>query len=80
MAYGIDPPGAVTGRPQGRLTRPKPVFALHPNAPQMPEFIKTAKDLMNTYGTSQLPPGLMPRWMRNKTNLHISKGMTKGAQ
>lgn len=81
MAFGMDPPGlapGATGRPQGRLTRPKPYFAMHANAAQMPEFMKTASDLMKTYGDGGLPPGLQPRWMRNKTNLHISKGMTKG--
>jgi hypothetical protein len=79
MAFGIDPPG-VTGRPTGRLTRPKPFYALHPNRAKMPEFIKTANELMKTYGNSELPPGLQPRWMRNRTNLHISKGMTPGAK
>lgn len=74
-AYG---PG-VTGRPAGRTTRPKPFFAPMRNANQMPEFLKTAKDLMNTYGTSELPQGLQPRWLLNKKNANISKGMTKGS-
>jgi hypothetical protein len=54
------------------------MFAPHANSDQMPDFIKQAKDLMNTYGNSELPPGLQPRWQRNKINANISKGMTKG--
>lgn len=79
--YGfLKPPSGqgVTGRPKGRTTRAKPLFARHPNTPKLPEFLQSATDLMNTYGSSQLPPGLMPRWMLNKKNTHISQGMTKG--
>jgi hypothetical protein len=81
MAWGFTQPGEEPnkgGRPLGNITRYKPVYAMHANAAQMPEFVKTAKDLMSTYGSSSLPSGLQPRWMRNKTNLNISKGMTKG--
>jgi len=70
-------PGA-TGRPKGRTTRPKPFFLMHENSDQMPDFIQTAKDLMNTYGSNELPSGLQPRWLLNKKNQNISKGMTKG--
>jgi hypothetical protein len=42
----------------------------------MPEYLKSAKDLMNTYGTNELPTGLQPRWLLNKKNQNISKGMT----
>lgn len=73
-AYG---PG-VTGRPKGRTTRPKPTFVADPKAAGTPEVMKAAKDLMNTYGSSELPTGLMPRWLLNKKNSNISKGMTKG--
>lgn len=73
----VSGPGA-TGRPKGRTTRPKPFFAPMRNAEQMPEFLKTANDLMSTYGTSELPAGLRPRWQQNKVNQAISKGMTKG--
>jgi hypothetical protein len=41
----------------------------------MPEVMQRAKDLMKTTD-GQLPPGLMPRWLRNKTNMAISRGMT----
>jgi hypothetical protein len=73
-AYG---PGA-TGRPAGKTTRPKPMFAPTSNADMMPEYLKTANDLMKTYGSNSLPSGLKPRWQRNKINANISKGMTKG--
>lgn len=76
-ASGSLGPGA-TGRPKGRTTRPKPFFAIHENNSQMPEYLKMAKDLMKTYGTSEMPTNLQPRWMRNKINTNISKGMTKG--
>lgn len=73
-AYGPGP----TGRPKGRTTRPKPFYAPVSSSVEMPEFLKTAKDLMNTYGNSELPSGLQPRWLLNKKNRNISKGMTKG--
>lgn len=72
-AYG---PGA-TGRPAGKTTRPKPTIAPMSSADMMPEYLKTAKDLMKTHGNSSLPSGLQPRWQRNKINANISKGMTK---
>jgi hypothetical protein len=76
-ASGLKSPDA-TGRPKGRTTRPKPMYALHENSETTPEYMKVAKDLMKTYGTSELPSGLQPRWMRNRINKNISKGMTKG--
>jgi hypothetical protein len=68
----------VTGRPSGRTTRPKPFYAMHPNAPEIPQFLKSASELMKTYGNNELPPGLQPRWLLNKKNANISRGMTKG--
>lgn len=72
-AYG---PGA-TGRPKGKKTSTSKVSLVpHANEARMPEYLKSAKDLMNTYGTNELPTGLQPRWLLNKKNKNISKGMT----
>lgn len=73
-AYG---PGA-TGRPKGRSTSTKPVFVPTAKAAGTPEVMQKARELMDTYGSSELPTGLMPRWLLNKKNANISKGMTKG--
>jgi hypothetical protein len=54
------------------------MFVADPKAAGTPEVMKMAKDLMNTYGSSELPTGLAPRWLLNKKNANISKGMTKG--
>lgn len=63
------------GRSTIRPNTIKPIIVKMRNAAEVPEALKMSRELMKTFDGG-LPPGLQPRWLRNKTNMKISKGMT----